>query len=603
MRGEDGAVRELPAEYVEQHVQLAYGSTVHAAQGATVDRGYVVTDGRSDAAALYVGLTRGRERNIAFVALTATDPDAVEAAEDRSPRPTARSVREDALEHDQADQAAHVHAEADAAREASTKTLLGRIELVTQTAVRARMETDLDQLVADGLLSAEDRARLSSDQSSGHLSRLLRAAEQAGHDPQQILREAVAQRSMDGAQSVAQVLSARITAEHDIETAGAGRAIPKRLPAAHAEYLELLLDLADDRARALGSEVAEQQPAWATAALGAVPADAVERLEWETRAGQVAAYREAIGFEEPARALPSAPGMTTTETRAAWWQAWDALGRPSEQRAEAALSDGQLRARVSAWQREQQWAPAHADAALRDAELRAADARTEAILAAASGDHERAAELHAEVERLTAVARGTDAVADARAGWAAETSVTRDLAERAEGELAARGVAPGAEPDRVDAETWLAEQRRAAEAEDAHRLVTELDLPVADDDETAWDNAPSQAPPALDEVTQPRVPSRAHDVAPLDPDDLELAALTHTAVEAEERIADRESEQAAHDAFEAELAATPEHGQRTPTGSTSGTRSRRWPLRRSTTCCGGGPMRANATSWGVARVR
>jgi hypothetical protein len=30
---------------------------VQAAQGATVDRGYVVTDGRSDSAALYVGMT------------------------------------------------------------------------------------------------------------------------------------------------------------------------------------------------------------------------------------------------------------------------------------------------------------------------------------------------------------------------------------------------------------------------------------------------------------------------------------------------------------------------------------------------------------------
>jgi hypothetical protein len=82
VRGEDGVIRELPARYVEAHVQLAYGSTVHAVQGATVDRGYVVTDGRSDSSALYVGMTRGRDRNTAIVALASPDPDAAEMISD-----------------------------------------------------------------------------------------------------------------------------------------------------------------------------------------------------------------------------------------------------------------------------------------------------------------------------------------------------------------------------------------------------------------------------------------------------------------------------------------------------------------------------------------
>ena len=81
------------------------------------------------------------------------------------------------------------------------------------------------------------------------------------------------------------------------------------------------------------------------------------------------------------------------------------------------------------------------------------------------------------------------------------------------------------------------------------------------DDETVWQaDAPEQAPELkLEEPVGHRRPSPAHEVAPLDPDELELAALTHTAAQAEERIADRESEEAAHDAFEAELDAIPEH--------------------------------------------
>src|SRR3954451_24940956 len=113
---------------------------------------------------------------------------------------------------------------------------------------------------------------------------------------------------------------------------------------------------------------------------GAVPEAAMERLEWDSRAGAVAAYREAASFDDAERAIPSAPGLTSTEKRAAWWDAWEALGRPSETRAEAALPEGRLQARVSAWQREQQWAPAHADASMRQSELDAETARTEAIL-------------------------------------------------------------------------------------------------------------------------------------------------------------------------------------------------------------------------------
>jgi hypothetical protein len=100
----------------------------------------------------------------------------------------------------------------------------------------------------------------------------------------------------------------------------------------------------------------------------------------------------------PGRRVPSPP----TEKRAARWDAWKALGRPSETRAEAALSEGRLQARGSAWQREQQWAPAHADASMRQSELDAETARAEAILVEAAGDTERAAELRAEADRFSA---------------------------------------------------------------------------------------------------------------------------------------------------------------------------------------------------------
>ncbi|HEV8115568.1 MAG TPA: AAA family ATPase, partial [Acidimicrobiales bacterium] len=58
----------LPGSYVAEHVQLAYASTVHAAQSRTVDTAHAVMSARTGRDSLYVALTRGREGNWAYVA-------------------------------------------------------------------------------------------------------------------------------------------------------------------------------------------------------------------------------------------------------------------------------------------------------------------------------------------------------------------------------------------------------------------------------------------------------------------------------------------------------------------------------------------------------
>jgi conjugative relaxase-like TrwC/TraI family protein len=66
LAGADGTVR-LPAVYVARTVDLGYAQTIHAAQGRTVDHSILVVDGPIDGRAVYVGLTRGRQSNDAFV--------------------------------------------------------------------------------------------------------------------------------------------------------------------------------------------------------------------------------------------------------------------------------------------------------------------------------------------------------------------------------------------------------------------------------------------------------------------------------------------------------------------------------------------------------
>ncbi|WP_245644558.1 MobF family relaxase [Nocardioides jensenii] len=66
IRGENGQ-RVLPPAYVHEHVELAYATTAYGAQGSTVATSHVLIGDHSGAASAYVGMTRGRERNVAHL--------------------------------------------------------------------------------------------------------------------------------------------------------------------------------------------------------------------------------------------------------------------------------------------------------------------------------------------------------------------------------------------------------------------------------------------------------------------------------------------------------------------------------------------------------
>ncbi|GEM_PF-724572 len=70
VHGHSGTVR-LPADYVQQHVELGYAHTSHATQGRTVDHSILVLDQPTDVRGLYVPLTRGRDTNHAYITTTA----------------------------------------------------------------------------------------------------------------------------------------------------------------------------------------------------------------------------------------------------------------------------------------------------------------------------------------------------------------------------------------------------------------------------------------------------------------------------------------------------------------------------------------------------
>ena len=59
--------------YAREHVELAYATTAYGAQGSTVPTSHVLVGDHTGAASAYVGMTRGRERNVAHLVAETTD--------------------------------------------------------------------------------------------------------------------------------------------------------------------------------------------------------------------------------------------------------------------------------------------------------------------------------------------------------------------------------------------------------------------------------------------------------------------------------------------------------------------------------------------------
>ncbi|MFG1898707.1 MobF family relaxase [Micromonospora zamorensis] len=552
--------RVLSAEYVQEHLVLGYAGTVHAAQGVTVDTCHGVTDGSMSVEGQYVAMTRGRQGNTMHVATFVEDPDAPTGVTHERGRRTATATLADAFDRDAEEQrAALAQDRADQDRVTSMHTIQAQREEAIRVVGRTRVRTWLDELAADGVISDVERAAFAADQGTEQLSRQLRAVEQAGHDPQAVLRDALAAGSLDGARSVAQVvhhrISTRFTGAGLAPAPGAADSVPEDLPEQWRDHLAELSEQAATRRRELGTEVARDQPQWAVETLGPVPDDLIARMEWEHRASQVAAYREACAFDDPAAVLPPSPGISATEKRAAWHEAWRAAGRPEAGQEEQDLSDGALRVRVRAWQREQEWAPQYVDAEMKATGQQAAAHRQDAAMlkaqAAAAADEAERDRLLAEAEEKAALAgmlaqveQDLELAADARAEWFLEIAATREAAERAQAELAARGRDVGGEDDRVTADEWLKAHAEAMAAEDPYRTVTEVDLV---DEATADQDLADDAVPAAEQVDEAAAVEMPRGV----PSQVETAAAVAAARLALLEVADRRSAEAAHAEAEA----------------------------------------------------
>jgi conjugative relaxase-like TrwC/TraI family protein len=81
-----GRTITMPAEYVQDSVELGYASTVHGAQGLTADRCHVIATGSESRQLFYVAMTRGRQANCVYLSVVGDgDPHNIIKPETISP--------------------------------------------------------------------------------------------------------------------------------------------------------------------------------------------------------------------------------------------------------------------------------------------------------------------------------------------------------------------------------------------------------------------------------------------------------------------------------------------------------------------------------------
>ena len=284
----------LPAAYVAEHVDLGYAVTAHRAQGLTVDTSHVVVSCATTRENLYVSMTRGREANIAYVALD--KPDEVHAPLG-SEEVNARTVLYGVLKHSGADLSAHQMIVEEQDKWSSIAQLAAEYETIAAVAQRDRW---IRVVATSGLTDEQLDSVLGSD-SFGPLTAELRRADADGCDVDRLLRVLVVSRSLDDADDVGAVLISRLQRAALLKR-GEGRADPGlvvgMIPVAEGpmspEMMTALAErqtLMESRAVALAANAVEADEPWLRR-LGTPPTTGAARSRWLKEVSTVAAYRD-----------------------------------------------------------------------------------------------------------------------------------------------------------------------------------------------------------------------------------------------------------------------------------------------------------------------
>lgn len=292
----------LPAAYATEYLDLGYAVTTYRAQGLTVDTSHLITGPGMTREHLYVGMTRGRETNTAYV-ITDTP---LEITPDDHEDPTPRSILAGIVRTVGAEKAATQVGRDEHERWGSVAQLAAEYETLAGAAQRDRWTRLLYQCG----LSPQDADQVITAPAFGALTAELRRAEADGHDVEHVLLYLVAQRGLDDADDPAAVLHHRLAAVTTQPARSDGLTIqrpkPRRIAGLIAEAAgpmadeyRLALDqraaLIERRATDLVQRATRDGESW-LAALGPEPDDTKARHTWQAAARLIAAYRDRHGI-------------------------------------------------------------------------------------------------------------------------------------------------------------------------------------------------------------------------------------------------------------------------------------------------------------------
>jgi len=427
----------VPGAYLVASAELAYAGNVHVAQGRTVDTAHLLVTGSLSRQALYVGMTRGRQANTAHVITGNTAPPGHEPYQQTTPESVLASI----MSRDEVDLSA-----TEQIRQAQDWVSgTGHLLTLWTAAIRQTLYPGIDQQITARLTETEAR-RYQREPSRQALHQQLRAAQLAGHDIAALI-DRITAAPMDGARSIASVLHGRLQRIPLRQAAGHDMTWAQRTPASAPAVAHELAAALDDRARALGEQLAASPEPWLARQLGVLAPNASPALreEYARRAGAAAAYREAAGITDPDQAASPTPHLNNPELETLRGATIRALEIRDEAGILRGLSRGELEARILEGERAQASAPPDVNGRLRltaqaEADARAHYADTQVRHDHTGADSALALQLAAERQRLEA----TNARYEQ---WTADTQARREAAGKARAELRRRGqLQPEQEP-------------------------------------------------------------------------------------------------------------------------------------------------------------
>ncbi len=280
----------LPAAYVQSSAELGYATTVHAAQGVSVDTMHGLATGDESRQQLYTMLTRGKITNHLYLQIVGDgDPHSIiwpETVRQSTPTDILEQIlaRDDAarsattLQHDQHDPAARLGE--------ATRRYVDALHVAAEDLAGAQGVAALENAAEEAVPGLTDEPAWPSLR--GRL--LLLAA--SGTDPIPQLRKAVGTRELDSADDQAAVLGWRLDDtgnQNGFEPLPWLPAIPQRLHdhQTWGPYLAARARIVAELANRVRDSVgADRLPLWVGDGLGHPPSRLVEDIEvWRAAMG------------------------------------------------------------------------------------------------------------------------------------------------------------------------------------------------------------------------------------------------------------------------------------------------------------------------------